>query len=482
MEVPGYQIKRTIGQGGMGTVYLATQESLGRDVCLKILNASRTDSDEYAERFLNEARIVASLRHPHIITIYDVGATNDVVYIAMEYVGGGDLKQRLEERLPPRTALELLLRVGGAVDMAHQGDIIHRDVKPANILFRRDGTPLLSDFGIAKQVKLETELTSTGTILGSPFYMSPEQAEGIEVDGRTDIYSLGIILYEMLTGERPYLGDTPIKIIMQHLQQPLPTLPEEHARFQPLLERMVAKRPDDRFPNAAAMLDAVIDALDKESSHDVESTAPRLAPQKQRAKAGKSAPKRGGRRRIGGLLLFGMLAITTLFGGFYTYSEALSTPTLLNQRSQSAPATRPSGGSAAPTQAGMGSQLVRALPGEVTREDAMKALQFLADHSLRDDRLTSPHADNALYYYSRLLALDPDNAAAKAGFEAIADRYVVLAEKQYAANNDLQAQVYITLGLQVDPNNDGLAALQSFVRDRKRSTWETLLALFKSEP
>ena len=191
MKVSGYKIKRTIGKGGMGTVYLATQESLERDVVLKTMSLVDAEGTEFAERFLNEGRIVASLRHPHIITIYDIGATDDILYIAMEYVDGGDLKSRLDGPLPPHVCLELLARIGGALELAHRQGIIHRDVKPANILFRRDGTPLLSDFGIAKQIKLDAELTSTGTILGSPFYMSPEQSEGRVVDGRTETKTNG---------------------------------------------------------------------------------------------------------------------------------------------------------------------------------------------------------------------------------------------------------------------------------------------------
>ncbi|MEM7254000.1 MAG: protein kinase [Pseudomonadota bacterium] len=465
MEVPGFQIKRTIGQGGMGTVYLATQESLGRDVCLKTLNAARSDSEEYAERFLMEAKIVAQLRHPHIITIYDIGAANDVIYIAMEYVAGGDLKNRLEEPIPPRTSLDLLIRVGGAIDLAHQEGIIHRDVKPANILFRRDGTPLLSDFGIAKQVRLDSELTSTGTILGSPFYMSPEQAEGLEVDGRTDIYSLGIIFYEMLTGERPYVGDTPIKIIMQHLQRPVPTLPEEMSRFQPLLDRMIAKRRDDRFPDAGAMVDSVLDMMDAETE--------RTQPQPLK----KTVRPQTKRRRLAWLLGTGAVALSVLFGGFFVYSLTLSSSTFV----PTSPVPQASASAAAPLQAGVTPQALQADPGEVSREDAMKALAFLAQHSLREGRLTSPHADNALYYFSRLLALDPGNAQALEGFQLIADRYVILAERQFANGNHLQAQVYITLGLQVDADNEGLLALQSFVQKRERSTWDSLLALFRGD-
>ncbi|MDX1514070.1 MAG: serine/threonine-protein kinase, partial [Gammaproteobacteria bacterium] len=246
MEIPGFKIKETIGQGGMATVYLAVQESLSRDVVLKVMSTSHSEGSNFVDRFMNEGRIIAGLQHPHIITIFDIGNQDGRVWISMEYVNGGDLKSRIEMGMTPVEALELVVNLSSALDFAHKRGIVHRDVKPQNILFRRDGTALLSDFGIAKETQTDTELTSTGTILGSPFYMSPEQAEGMLVDGRTDIYSLGVMFYEMITGERPYPGDTAIKVIMQHIQSPVPKLPEEFARFQPLLERMMAKDRDDR--------------------------------------------------------------------------------------------------------------------------------------------------------------------------------------------------------------------------------------------
>jgi serine/threonine-protein kinase PpkA len=223
----------------MATAYLAVQESLGRDVCLKTMPTSKGDNTSFLERFMNEGRIIAALQHPHIITIHDIGATGDLVWISMEYVNGGDLKNRIELGMNPLEALELVAKIGSALDFAHKRGVVHRDVKPQNILFRRDGTPLLSDFGIAKEVQIDTELTSTGTILGSPYYMSPEQAEGLQVDGRTDIYSLGVLFYEMLTSERPYPGDTAIKVIMQHIQSPVPQLPEDFQQYQPLLNKIM---------------------------------------------------------------------------------------------------------------------------------------------------------------------------------------------------------------------------------------------------
>lgn len=475
MEVSGFKIKRTIGQGGMGTVYLATQESLGRDVCLKTMNASRSESTEYFERFLNEGRIVAGLRHPHIITIYDIGASDDVVYIAMEYVDGGDLKSRLYAPLPPLEALDIIIRIGSALDLAHSEGIIHRDVKPANILFRTNGDPLLTDFGIAKQMTLDAELTSTGTILGSPFYMSPEQSEGLVVDGRADIYSLGIIFYEMLTGERPYVGDSPIKIIMQHLQKPIPALAQDLARFQPLLDRMLCKDRAGRFPDAASMVDYLLDIYDREAA------AAGAAPA-----AGPSEPKRGGARTHlskRGIVLgaAGVVCLAVGFTGIYLYSESLKQTDIVVRRAAASPPALSSEG--LETVSGIGTAS-RKLPTEssgknIKRADVTKALRWLGQNSLQHDQLTSPPADNAYYYFSRLLALDPGNQSARDGFAQIAERYVALAERQYAAGNILQAQVYITLGLQVSPRHEGLLALESIIHDQKRSFWESLASLFE---
>ena len=177
MEILGYIIQREIGKGGMATVYLAIQESLNRPTVLKILDNVDVDkSQDLTERFMAEGRILASLTHPNIITIYDIGVANRMLYISMEYVQGGDLKQRLELPITEEETLDILAKVSRALNEAHKHGIVHRDVKPANILFRDGHTPLLTDFGIAKQVDNESDLTSTGIFLGSPNYVSPEQA------------------------------------------------------------------------------------------------------------------------------------------------------------------------------------------------------------------------------------------------------------------------------------------------------------------
>lgn len=252
-QIPGYRVERLVGKGGMASVYLAIQESLDRPVALKILR--HPDSEEFSERFSNEGRIIASLTHPNIISVYDVGVSDGLRYISMEYVEGGDLKTRIADGVTPDCALELVSKIASCLEFAHKKGVIHRDLKPANILFRSDGTPLLTDFGIAKHQWLDSDLTATGIALGTPQYMSPEQAQAKSVDGRADVYSLGIILYEMLTGKTPYDGDSEVDTILRHLQDPMPVLPAEYRTYQTLLKRMLAKDPAQRFADAGELLE-----------------------------------------------------------------------------------------------------------------------------------------------------------------------------------------------------------------------------------
>jgi len=483
MDIPGFEIKRTIGRGGMATVYLAVQKSLGREVVLKTLNTSHDETGDFVDRFMNEGRIIASLRHPHIITVYDIGTEGDIVYIAMEYIDGGDLKTKIENRIAPVRALDLLTKIGQALEYAHKRDIVHRDVKPANILFRSDGTPVLSDFGIAKQVALDSELTSTGTILGSPFYMSPEQAEGLAVDGRTDIYSLGVIFYEMLTGKKPYEGDSAIKVIMQHIQSPVPTLPPELQQYQPLLSRMMAKNRDERIPDAAHLLeeiDEVRQTLAGKTGRSATLHTLKLpfSPATTRRSRGTTSTLGSPAARVA--LLGGFVLVALAGSGAFIYKQISKPPTLV---AGSRPPPQIDTGSTGPTQTttfSAGRAPANGDGGEVSRRDAARALEWLARNSLREDRLMQPPADNAHYYYSRLLELDPHNAAARRGFKEIAERFVVLAEKEYANGNYAKAQAYITLGLQVDPDNDGLATLQALLESRERTLLETVMEFFKA--
>jgi len=251
MEIPGFEIERLIAEGGMASVYLAVQSSLNRQVAIKVLK--KFDRPEQAQRFLEEGRIIASLNHHNIITIHDIGVVGDRYYIAMEYLEGGTLAERIAAGMPLDAVIDVMASIGDCLDFVHRRGIVHRDIKPANVLFHADGTPKLTDFGIAKQLDKNQGLTLDGTTLGSPHYLSPEQAGGRPLDGRSDLYSLGVVFYEMLTGQKPYAGNSSVETIIAHLTQPAPVLPGPAARFQDLLERLLAKNPDDRIASAREM-------------------------------------------------------------------------------------------------------------------------------------------------------------------------------------------------------------------------------------
>ena len=255
MEIPGYDIQRLVAQGGTSSVFVAVQRSLGRQVALKILKP--LDGSAFTPRFLEEGRIIASLNHRNVITIYDVGVLNGWYYIAMEYLEGGSLESRVNGGMPPGQALAILETIAGCLHFVHRRGVIHRDIKPANILFHADGTVRLTDFGIAKQLSADQDLTLDGRALGSPYYLSPEQAECKPLDDRSDIYSLGIVFYELLTGSKPFAGASHIETILAHLTRPVPKLPRELGAFQELLEKMIAKSPVERFASARELTEYV---------------------------------------------------------------------------------------------------------------------------------------------------------------------------------------------------------------------------------
>ncbi len=265
VQIPGYQVERELGRGGMASVYLATQLSVDRPVALKVMAGHLGDEAIFRERFVREGKLVARLAHPNIITIYDIGAADDLLYIAMEYISGGDLHKRLAKgALSWLEAVRVLRPLAQALHMAHQQQIIHRDIKPHNILFRADGQPVLADFGIAKLVGSQT-LTQTGAVVGTAAYMAPEQALGDKVDGRADLYSLGVVFYEMLVGQRPYDADTVPALLMQHIAAPIPRLPAAQAPAQGILDKLLAKQPADRYLHGAELA-AALEALEHQQA------------------------------------------------------------------------------------------------------------------------------------------------------------------------------------------------------------------------
>jgi serine/threonine protein kinase len=257
IEIPGYHILRQLGRGGMATVYLAMQESVQREVALKVMSTSLLTDPDFSERFLREARIAAKLHHRHVVGIHDVARHGDYNYIAMEYLGGGQVLARDGTPRAVQFALRITREIGLALNYAHAKGFVHRDVKPDNILLREDGSSVLTDFGIARAADSATRMTRTGAVIGTPHYMSPEQARGRTVDGRADLYSLGVVLYELLVGRVPYNADDSLAVGIMHITQPIPVLPEHLAPLQPLLNRLLAKQPDERFQNGATLADAI---------------------------------------------------------------------------------------------------------------------------------------------------------------------------------------------------------------------------------
>ncbi|WP_277964053.1 serine/threonine-protein kinase [Pseudomonas sp. RIT-To-2] len=263
INIPGYDIHGEIGEGAMATVYLATQRSLERKVALKVMAAALAADASFCERFLREGRTLARLSHPNTVTIHDIGNVGELYYMAMEFLPSGTLKERLATGLSPEQGLTYLRQIASALGYAHAQGLVHRDVKPANILFRADGTAVLSDFGIAKSLDDRTQFTQAGFAVGTPSYMSPEQARGQEIDGRADLYALGVVLYEMLAGKLPYVGNDALSTALAHLTQPLPELPISQGRYQYILGKLLAKDPAERFADAHALL-AALDELPPE--------------------------------------------------------------------------------------------------------------------------------------------------------------------------------------------------------------------------
>jgi len=258
LSIPGYDILRELGRGGMASVYLAMQRSFERQVALKVMSPLLNSDPSFATRFMREARIVAHIHHSSIVPVFDVGHAAPHHYMSMEFLPAGDLKQRiLNGDFGPALAYGVCMTIAAALDLAHRKGFVHRDIKPENILFREDGTAVLTDFGIARAIDAGTSLTVAGTFVGTPNYMSPEQVKGLELDGRSDLYSLGIVFYEMLTGDVPFHANSGFSIALKQLGESLPPLPRAVAAYQAFVDKLTAKEPAARFATGAEVIEAL---------------------------------------------------------------------------------------------------------------------------------------------------------------------------------------------------------------------------------
>jgi len=277
-----YRLGERLGRGGMADVYRAPHPRLGRDVAIKTLHPHLTEGEGLLARFEREGQAIARLRHPHIVQIYDFDVEDEIVYMVMEFLDGGSLKSRLlemqarREYLPLGEVARLVDEIGQALDFAHSHDILHRDIKPANVLLDRDGKAYLTDFGIVR-ILSESQFTATGSLIGTPAYMSPEQGKGAPLTPASDLYGLGVILYEMLTNRVPFDADTPLAVIHKQVYEPLPPLravrPELPEGIERVVAKALAKAPDDRYPSAQALVRDLRDALKKAGPAARESAA-----------------------------------------------------------------------------------------------------------------------------------------------------------------------------------------------------------------
>lgn len=521
IEIPGYQVHGRLGKGGMAEVYLATQLSLKRKVAIKVL--LKTDED-FSARFVREGHMLASLNHPSIITIYDIGQlAGGRHYIAMEFVAGGDLTQFKGQPLEAKRALEILRQLASGLRVVHERGLVHRDLKPANILFRADGSAVISDFGIAKELAVDSELTQFGIAVGSPSYISPEQARGEQIDARCDLYSLGVMWLEMLTGVNPFRGDNYTQTVLKHVQLPIPQLPAGLQHYQPLLNSLLAKDPAQRLDSCASLLQQ-LDALESDDE-DLDETQlrPALAqPTKTTPASPAVAGKRAGAQGLSvlswALLSLGVGLVIAGAWLFWLRQERISDYLqLAEQQMALGQLMTPAGDNA---QASF-NQVLRldgdneqALNGLARVKAARIAeLLLLAEERLQQGQLRSPAEDNAeyyfeqvlllqpeqaeasqglvrvqqahwawlvaqgharlqsgqllepeqdsaVYYFNQVLAQDPDNGPARTGLEQVGKRFAQLARAAYRQPNFPQALAYIQQGLSVAPQDAELLRLK----------------------
>ena len=317
-----YELEELVGSGGMSNVFRAHDRLLERTVALKILHEQYTRDEDYVERFRREARAVAQLTHPNIVTVIDRGEQDGRQFIVFEYVDGQNLKD-LSARGPldPREAIRLALQVAHALSFAHDRGLVHRDVKPQNVLLNDDGQAKVTDFGIARSLDVHG-VTQTGTVLGTSDYIAPEQARGQKVDPKTDIYSLGAVLYELLTGEVPFSGDNFVAVAMRHVSEPAPSVlphrPDCPLRLDRAIQRAMAKDPADRFASMGefcAELEACLAELDGRGGEGATLIVP--PPPRSRPRSRRARPQRERRRFPVGIALIVLLAALLVAGGAY---------------------------------------------------------------------------------------------------------------------------------------------------------------------
>jgi len=450
MEIPGYSIKRMLGKGGMASVYLANQDKFDRDVALKVMAPALSSDPSFRDRFLREAKIVAKISHPNIVAVYDVNEVNDIYYIAMEYHPGGDLKGKIRAGLTTAEAISIIRDIAKALDYAHSKGYLHRDIKPDNILFRADGSAVLTDFGIAKATEGDANLTQMGLVAGTPKYMSPEQARGLPLEADSDLYSLGVVFFEALTGNLPFQATDPIALGIMHLNSPIPKLEGRLSHFQPLLDRLMAKNAAER-PHRGSEVVRELEALaatfdfgqgDDAGSSENEATAfrptfqpggltrPPVTPVGRVVSSTSNVPVKARKSPLP-LLLVGIAVIGIAGTGGYMMMHGSDTPP----------------------------------PVVATPNPALSVQDMLDRAAVAFERgdLVLPAGKSAADIYHMVLAKDPNNGAAQTGLQQIATALQQQALAALGTNDIAQAELHMEQLRALSPNDPALAMLEKSI-------------------
>lgn len=485
IDIPGYVIRREVGVGGMASVYLALQTSLDREVALKIMSPALAADPTFSKRFLQEARMLASLAHPNIVQVYDVGVTQSQVnYFSMQYLANGDFAQRVRLGLTEKDLLRVLEGVANALGYAHLRGYVHRDVAPGNILFDASDTPILTDFGIARAFSQTARITSAGISVGTSHYMSPEQARGSDVDARSDLYGLGVLTWFGLTGKPPYEGADGFAVSYAHVFEPIPRLPPGKEHWQALIDKALAKDPAERYQSAEEFI-AALSAIEPAPQDEERQEAPTRVIKRDSLQAparSSEAPTRIGvlpgidpsmmksqdptpaaaaaaGRSLWpwalaglGVLLIGSVGYLLLANRDKgAASEAVATApatTTANSQAPKLPTPKPPDRAAeTSTQAAAAEAVPGEMPGDElfateldmanvpTVVDPVAELVRLARNDLAGQRLTNPARTNAFERFSLALLIDSKSKVARQGIFDVAKAYLELAEKSLGAGN-----------------------------------------------
>jgi serine/threonine-protein kinase PpkA len=459
IQIPGYSVLGQIGRGGMATVYRARQTLLDREVALKVMSQQLAQDPVYAQRFLQEARMLAQLNHPHVVPVYDVGVTPDGLhYFSMQLLSGGDFAGRMRDGLSELELVRVLVAVAHALGFAHARGYVHRDVTPANILFDSHDTPILTDFGIARAVTSASRITASGLSIGTSHYMSPEQARGAEVDHRSDIYSLGVLCYEAVAGHPPFEGEDGFAVAFAHVHDPVPRLPAEAARWQPLIDRAMAKDPVHRYADCAAF----IEGLRQIAPDEFRALGAAADGPAKRVPAAPPAPARPPFRLPPrppwpvfalGALAGVLIGLAVWFAVRPPAAETDPAAQAADTAAGSAPVTAPDTGNVtadaaqvvddtAPADPPMDPAETSAPGGEPgavaasiasephTVVDPVATLVTMGRANIAALRLTSPPVTNALERFKLALRIEPGNAEAAQGIADVAQAYLDIAAQR----------------------------------------------------